>query len=771
MRSSTLVFLLGILACQQLNHLPDSRLALLIFPLLPAAVLYPRLRLIIFFLVGLLWTVWRANLILTPQLLPKIENQPVQVIGTIVNIPLKTNYGWSFEFIPSQLIYQGLSKPLPGKLQLSWFGTPPQPLSPEQEWQLQVRLKKVHPMLNPGVFDYSSLLFSRGIRATGSVQSKSTELRLLNNNNPSSFQNIIDHWRYQLIKRIRDLLGDNPNTAIIIALAVGHQADITPQQWKTMKHAGIVHLVSVSGLHISLVAMLIFGIARRFWSYLGPAALWLPVNYFALFVSVFAATGYALLAGFSVPTQRSLVMIIVIMIGTFLARTLTGSRILALALLAVLIYDPLAVMSIGFWLSFGAIATMMYALSGRRPLFESWLIRWGINTATTQWAVTLGLFPALLAWSGNGFLLITSLLANTVAIPWFSLLTVLVLIGTSLIFVLPELSHFLLQISVYLLDAIWVFPTWLASIQWPLWLQVFPPWWATGAAIIGVAILLSPFSWHFLPKWLGLLWCLPLFFFPRKFPPLGEAWFTLLDVGQGLAAVIRTEKHVLVYDTGPQRNTAVVPFLCQQNLLAIDTLMISHEDADHSKGTTTILQELTVKELLTSAPAKFSSEYHNVRECRAGQQWQWDDVNFQMLSPTGDFVFKSNHRSCVLKVSTAGSSLLLTSDIEKLTEYRLIHDYPQQLRADILVVPHHGSKTSSAESFIDTVKPKIALFSTGYLNRFKHPAAKVVQRYQQHHIILWDTVNQGAITYHLTTTGLSPPRFARVDMRRYWHDN
>jgi len=242
-------------------------------------------------------------------------------------------------------------------------------------------------------------------------------------------------------------------------------------------------------------------------------------------------------------------------------------------------------------------------------------------------------------------------------------------------------------------------------------------------------------------------------------------------VGQGLAAVIRTEKHVLVYDTGPQRNTAVVPFLHHQNLSSIDTLVISHEDADHSHGTTTILQELIVKELLTSAPAIFSPEHHNVRECRAGQSWQWDGVNFQMLSPTGDFVLNSNNRSCVLKVSTAGSSLLLTSDIEKLTEYRLIHDYPQQLRADILVVPHHGSKTSSVESFIDAVKPKIALFSTGYLNRFKHPAAKVVQRYQQRHIILWDTVNQGAITYHLTTTGLSPPRFARVDLHRYWHDN
>jgi len=459
MRSSTLAFLLGILACQMLNHLPDSRLALLIFPLLPAAVIYPRLRLIIFFIVGLLWTVWRANLILTPQLLPEIENQPVQVIGTIVEIPLTTNYGWSFYFIPSQLTFQGLNKSLPGKLQLSWFGIPPQPLSPGQEWQLQVRLKKVHPMLNPGVFDYSSISFPRGIRATGSVQSNSKEWRLLNNN-PSSFQNIIDHWRYQLIKRIKDWLGDNPNTAIIIALAVGHQADIKPQQWEMMKRTGIVHLISVSGLHISLVAMLIFGIARRFWNYLGQAALWLPADYFAILLSVFAATSYALLAGFSVPTQRSLVMIIVIMIGIFLARTLTGSRILAMALLAVLIYEPLAVMSIGFWLSFGALATMRYALNGRRPLRESsWLIRWGINTATTQWAVTLGLFPPLLAWSGNGFLLITSLLANTVAIPWFSLLTVLVLIGTSLIFVLPELSHFLLQISVYLLDAIWVFPT------------------------------------------------------------------------------------------------------------------------------------------------------------------------------------------------------------------------------------------------------------------------------------------------------------------------
>jgi competence protein ComEC len=688
-------------------------------------------------------------LILAQKLPTAVEGKDVTLVGTILDLPeqtIESHWGkreevWRFDFAPTKLLFHGQDQPLPGKVRLVWYGKPSQPLQPGQEWQLTVRLKRVHPSLNPGAVDSSKFLFQQSIRATGYIRPKA-EQRFLNPPSPLHLNN----WRYHLAEEIRKALGKQPCTAIIMALALGEEQGISQAQWDTLQQTGTTHLVSVSGLHISFITFLFFWIAHWFWCRLSNAALWWPAPYLAAIAGLFGALIYAVLAGFSVPTQRSLLMIAVAMSGILWNRQQAMSQILATALLAVLLYDPLAVLSKGFWLSFGAV----------------------VNTGKTQWAVTLGLFPPLLFWFGNDLsLFIISIPANAIAIPWVSALTPVILLGTFIISWFPTLGGILLQWSAYTLDALWVSLDYLANYPLSIWTpQAPPPLWATVTATVGVLILLSPLPWRFPATWLGFVWFLPLFFPSLERPQPGEIWFTLLDVGQGLSTVVRTENHVLVYDAG---ESVVIPFLQYQGVKKIDTFLISHGDKDHSGGAWRVLKKLPVTEVLTSSPQQFS-EYSNVHPCQAGQQWEWDAVKFYILYPSAQVFEKPNNLACVLKVSAVGGDILLTSDIEKRVEYYLVEHYQNTLRADILVVPHHGSRTSSTRSFIDTVTPKIALFSFGYLNSYGHPKPDIVQRYRDRGIEIFDTVRDGAIMFRLTAGGISAPRLAREEMRRYWQE-
>ncbi|MDM8563918.1 DNA internalization-related competence protein ComEC/Rec2, partial [Candidatus Marithioploca araucensis] len=335
-----------------------------------------------------------------------------------------------------------------------------------------------------------------------------------------------------------------------------------------------------------------------------------------------------------------------------------------------------------------------------------------------------------------GYISLTSILANSIAIPWVSFIVVpLTLLGTAIILYLPALSGELLQIAAYTLDALNFSLEWLAHIDWAIWQQHTPPLWSVLTAMIGVMILLLPRG--FPARWLGIIWILPIFFTPPPYPNRGEVWFTLLDIGQGLAAVIRTENYVLLYDTGKASNgrAVILPFFRAKGIQQIDRLLISHDDSDHSGGAQSVLENFRVDEILTSAPEKFKE--NNARLCQAGQYWYWDDVHFQILHPPKNYQAKDNDRSCVLKITTNGGTILLSGDIKKRTEYHLIKHYLIDLKADILIVPHHGSKTSSTINFIRAVQPIIALFSAGYRNHFGHPKKEIVQRYRHNNIKVW----------------------------------
>jgi len=703
-------------------------------------------------------------MILAQKLPDKLETQDIVINGMVIGLPVQRLFQhnlqrWQFDFAP--LPFE--EWPNPGYLRLYWYGNPPHPLRPGECWQLTVRLKRAHGMLNPGGFDYEGWLFQRRIRATGSVRSKKEAFLI----SGSSALNI-DSLRYRLTKEIQKTLGDSPMTAILTALALGERQGISQQQRDILQKTGIAHLISISGLHIGFVAWLTFWVVRRLWGYAGQAALRLPSPHIAACFSLLAAFFYALLAGFSLPTQRALIMITVVVAGIVFARQVAVSHILAFTLLLILLWEPLSVWSITFWLSFGAVTVMAYALNGRREQKRSLLGKWGLNFWKTQWAVTLGLFPIILAIFG--YIPLISPLANAIAIPWISFVVIpLTLLGTASLLFFPILASLLLHTAVFILEALWVSMDYLAHIQWNLWQQPIPPLWTVLIAMLGIAILLLPRG--FPARWLGVIWLLPIFLVrPTTYPNRGEVWFTLLDIGQGLAAVVRTQNYVLLYDTGTKFSSqaVILPFFRAQGIQKIDKLLISHDDQDHTGGIHNLLENLQVDEILTSLKNDF--KYKRVRLCQTGQYWHWDNVDFQILHPPLHLKEKDNNRSCVLKVSTKGGSLLLPGDIEKKIEYRLIQRYHTDLKSDILIVPHHGSATSSSENFIDAVQPRIALFSVGYRNRFGHPKKYIVQRYHRRRIKTWETAQVGAIQFQLSNNGISVPTLAREAMRRYWHD-
>jgi len=700
-----------------------------------------RLKSSLLILALLLWAAWHVNNIYSHTL----PEETIILTGTIIGIPKKVESqqrfcSWRFTFAPENWH---------NYISLSWSSQPPTALQPGQKWQFAVRLKRVHAMRNPGVSDYSMLLFQKRIIATGSIKD---EAKLLSQ--PSKFN--IDYWRYRIINAIRQAIGDQPSMGILIGLAVGERQWISQQQRQVLAKTGTAHLIAISGLHVGLIAALtfmLFWILRRvFRLYPNFLTRFIPAPLFAVVLSLFAATCYALLAGFTLPTQRALIMLTIAALAILLARNIAISRILFLTLFVVLIWDPLSVLSAGFWLSFGAVAVILYALSNRNEARLSALSRWGLTSWRTQWAVTLGLIPIVLAIFG--YVSITSLVANAIAIPWVSFVIVpLTLLGAIFILVSPTFGGLLLQLAANIFDALWVSISWLADF--PIWQQHTPPLWSVIVAMIGVAILLLPRG--FPARWIGIFWLLPLFLIPHAQPKHGEVWLDLLDVGQGLAAVIRTKNSVLVYDTGPKfcsgfntGEAVIVPFLRAKGINKIDKLVISHGDNDHIGGMASVLENLAVTQVLMD------------NNCQKGQNWQIDGVHFQILHPPANYAAKKkNDRSCVLKVSATGGTILLPGDIEKRSERYLVKHANKQLRSDILIVPHHGSKTSSTEAFINAVNPKIALFSSGYRNRFGHPKPKVLERYRQRNVMIWQTVDKGAISLRVLNDGISEASFAR----------
>lgn len=763
MRSGTIAFLLGILCLQWFSVLPAPGWIGLLLLSIPAALGLPLpWRLLGWGVSGFLWCLWSAHHILGVSLPPELEGRDIQVEGHVAGLPEFFERRTRFEFVVSQLWVDGERRQWPARIRLSWYGRTPPALEAGDAWRLQVRLKRPHGFRNPGGFDYERWLFAQRLRATGYVRHESVALE-----RPVPLRYRLDRYRQRLSERLQSAL-QGPAEGLFLALTVGDRRAIETDTWEVLRVTGTAHLLAISGMHIGLLAALVFWLARRLWPLAGERALlWLPAPRAAALLATLAATFYAALAGFAIPTQRALIMLLVVMLALWRLRPLPPGRTLAWAALLVLLLDPLAVLSAGFWLSFAAVALILYALGGRRErLARPW--QW----LRIQGWISLGLAPLLILWFQQVSLIAP--LANLVAIPLVSLLVVpLALLAVIGLLLSPGLAEGLIGVVSGLLAGLLELLTALAAWPGSHWQSGVVSGIAILLLALGLIVLLAPRG---LPgRYLAPLLCLPLLLGAFARPPPGQAWLTLLDVGQGLAATVQTRSRLLVFDTGPRYSArfdtgaaVVVPYLRQAGYRRIDRLVISHGDNDHIGGLTSVRQALPIGRIDTSVPAAIEGE--GVHRCRAGQQWRWDGVHFAFLGPAADSR-AGNDASCVLRIEAGGQVALLSGDIEQASERALVRRQRSKLAARILVAPHHGSLTSSTPAFVTAVDPDYVLYPVGYRNRYRFPRPPVVERYARRGARQYRVDEEGALRFVLGEPDGPRKRFSyRHASRRYWHD-
>ncbi len=691
-----------------------------------------------------------------------LEGRDIVVAGTIVGLPQPFERGVRFNLAIEESEITGLT----GRIALSWYGAidegAPSRVRGGDRWRFTVRLKHPHTNANPHGFDYEAWLLEQDIRATGTVRPRGDHRRL--DAQSGSLGARIDRVRERLRDRFRDALPGERFAGVLIALVVGDQRAIRTDDWATFNRTGVSHLMSISGLHVTMIASLGAWIVG--WAWRGSTRLLLiyPARKAAAVAGVGAALFYCALAGFGIPAQRTLIMLAVAAIALLLDRTQSASRVLALALLAVLAIDPWAVIAPGFWLSFAAVGVIFYtttnAIDGR------WLVAW----ARSQWAITIGLVPLTIALFQQVSLV--SPIANAIAIPVVSLIvTPIALLAAILpIDALAHLAHWVMAMLMPLLE-------WLARLPAATWQQHAPAGWALGLALVGVIWLLAPRG---VPaRTMALPLFAPMLFVVPGVPATGSAWIDILDIGQGTAIVIRTARHTLVYDAGPSYsveadagNRVIVPYLRGEGIARIDRMVISHLDNDHSGGAVSVATWLPVGMLMSSLPPTHPLQAYSPYRipCQAGQRWHWDGVEFRVLHPAiGDYdrALKTNAMSCVVRIEAGGHAVLLTGDIEAREEANLVASDAPALRADVLLVPHHGSRTSSTTEFVDAVAPRLAVVSAGYRNRFGHPRADIEARYQARGINLARTDQGGAVRVEIAPSGMQWSTFRARDPR-YW---
>lgn len=743
MIKTAMAFLLGCLLCLSLKEMPAPNGFLLLAVII---VLWLRHTVGLAFIVGLLWAGFQAQSQLADRLPEALAGKDIVISGEITAIPTVRDRLVRFELTPDSSAY-------PRRIRLNWYRAPSPYPSAGEQWQLTVRLKPPHGMSNPGSFDYEKWLFTQRIGATGYVRDSATNQRV----EKASVWDI-NRLRQQLQVRLKNLLPDATQLPLLQGLAIGIRDDLNDSHWQTLRQTGTSHLLAISGLHIGLAAAIGFFLFRFFWRLFPTLLLRVPAHYAGALGGIVLAAFYASLAGFTVPTQRAFVMVATIMLALVWKRPLYPLHVLAVSLVLVLIIDPFAVINAGFWLSFSAVALIVFTCSNRYPKK-----RW--NWAGIHLWIAIGLIPLLVLFFGQ--ISIISPIANLLAVPLVSFLVVpIILSGMVMLSVSESLAGWLLNIADYLLDLMWQWLRLLANSPISDWHSPFLPPIMIGLVAIAVTLLLLPRGWP--AKWLAWVLLLPIWFYQADKPESGQFYLSALDVGQGLATVIETKDHVLVFDTGPKYSkffdtgkAVVVPFLKHRGINTVDKLIVSHSDNDHIGGVESLTNLIAINETYSSDLKALP----NATACVAGQAWFWNQVKFEILHPVQTTpTSNNNNRSCVLKITANDRSALLPGDIEKESEYQLLNRYGKALQADILVVPHHGSRTSSTTRFVQTVDPDYGVFSVGHHNRYNFPVKSVLKRYQKQGTNILRTDHHGAILFRDNT---QPIRWRR-EKARLW---
>ena len=677
-----------------------------------------------------------------------LDDRPTLIQGTIIGLPYKSNKTLLFDFLINDT----------DKIRLKWFNESIK-LATGDRWQFYVKLKKPRNFATPGSYDIEKSMFTAKIIAVGKVIKDNSNNMLISSyqERPFKLNFFIDHLRQNIVNKL-NIAEEHWNlikTGIILALGVGFKHSILPSDLLIFQNTGTAHLLAISGLHISFIVGLVFLITNFLWKKCASVRLLedFPATTIAAMVSMPSAILYASFAGFGVATNRALIMSSLYLLAIIFRKIITTTQIYCLALIVILILDPFASLSPGFWLSFLAVGILLY----KKPA----------NLITTNWCMLIGLLPVSILFFGK--ISIGSIIANLIAIPWFNFLILpwvlagLLLFGVfninlaikSLIF--ADLN---LQLLISLLNRLQNISYLSINIATPT-LPVFI------ISCVGSLWLLAPKG--FLNRSLAIICFLPLLFNKKLLPEYGNAIVSVLDVGQGLSVVIKLKEHILLYDAG-SNNKVAANYFKYFNHNTIDQAIISHTDLDHIGGLEDLLkQNNIIKNFVTNKNYKIFNLTASL--CHANNSWELDGVNFEFLHPhpsNQEVLISNNDNSCVLKITAGEHSILLTGDISQTTENFLIKNNYNKLKADVLLVPHHGSKNSSSLQFIKAVDPKYAVVSAGYMNIYGHPKLKVLARYAANNIKVLNTIEHGTIDFIFKPEAIEYSCY-RIINKNFWN--
>jgi competence protein ComEC len=734
----------------------------------------------------------RATVYAGDTLDPVLEGRDVRVTGVVASLPQRNESGLRFRLEVESAVLNGQSAAVPPLMDVGWYGGAfsagpavvgdagsvvalnrlPADVKAGERWEMTLRLKAPHGSRNPHGFDYELWLWEQGVQATGYVRATARD--------PAPVL-LGQTWRHPVVlarqavrSNIYQQVQERQFAGMIAALVVGDQAAIDRVDWDVFRATGVAHLVSISGLHITMFAWGAALLVGWLWRRSGRLCIALPAPSAALMGGVLLATAYAVFSGWGVPAQRTCLML-----ATVALLRLSGARwpwphVWMLACAVVVAVDPWALLQAGFWLSFVAVGVLFATDSGAHKSDSTGAsglkgnVLPGVGAAfREQWVITVALTPLTLLLFGQ--VSVVGLAANALAIPWITLVvTPLAMLGV--------LVPVLWDVAAGAIGWLYAYLQWLASWPWAVIAVAVPPVWAGAAGVLGGVVLVMPWQWSL--RALGVPLLLPVLLWRAPLPGAGQFELLAADIGQGNAVLVRTANHALLYDAGPRfslesdaGHRVLVPLL-QALHTRLDTLILSHRDMDHVGGAPAVLAMQPQAQLLSSIEA--GNQLQTLRpaqRCVAGQHWEWDGVQFDILHPQADDYdaqAKSNAMSCVLRISNGAQTALLVGDIEQPQEARLVAGVrASMLTADVLLVPHHGSKTSSSAEFLDAVAPRLAIVQSGYRNRFGHPASVVSQRLVERQIRVVDSPHCGAYTWQ--SWHPQDGACTRLQALRYWH--
>lgn len=786
-------------------------------------------------IIGLSWAFWQSFFM---SVIPEnLLNQPIWISGQIIestsqpSFAQKTRFTYKIQVDRIQLdskvnassvnkeplqeggainerTYQAWSKPI---VSINWYLSETERLAfeplPElgEGWRMRVKLKANHYSMNPGGLDYEAWLFQQHIAAKGYVKNNTKRGQ---HASEIVLQPIVERlydahlfsvyrWQTLVTNRLKTVFSESEFSHFYKALTLGDKSAVSTEDWSLLQNTGTIHLLAISGLHMGIVATLGYLIFKALW-WLGVYRIErIDLPSFAALGALSFATLYLTLSGFSIPTQRAWLMVVAVLVFVLIRRTFQPWSALGFAALLVVVWDSRSVLSLGFWLSFIAVALIFAALPYLRTRPKWQQLLW------LQGLLTLGLAPFLI-WAFHS-LPLYSFIANLIAVPFISFIGLPLLFLSSILGIVSiEWGQFMTGWLDELWDIFWQYLQWVDSLpQSTVGFSGTSLVWLLSMYTFIFAVLMFKSNRHRTVAFAGLLLTMMSLGLPVNNRPQNEqAWLTVLDVGQGQAVVVETKSSVLVYDTGPKMGSsmdgvklAVLPYLKSQGWGRVDTLVISHSDSDHAGGTLSLVQSLPVKEAFSGQPEIMnqrlqgkSYKQHNKESknrpffslCHAGRSWQVDGVLFEILSPDvveiGQTLTSDNDLSCVLKITASQHSVLMTGDLSQRGEALLIKQFannPQILKSGLLIAGHHGSKSSTSQAWLSQVEPSKVVFSAGYLNRYNFPNKAVLKRIENkgesRPIHWWNTACSGALQFEVTKSAINLREEARKSQRKWYH--